>query len=546
MTTVLALAGPVPKAGAIVAALLAAAALVLPDARRRAAAIGGAIALTPVLLLADIWHSPQLHVVRGHPAAAAVAALVALALLAALAAVMARRPMVFPLLAVAALPFRVPIDVGGTTSNLLVPLYLVVAAGALAAIWAVLRDLPPPRGRWAPGTVERLLAAAVVLYAAQATYSSDFDKALQQLVFFYVPFALLYVLLARVEWTPELLRRALALLVGLALVFSVVGYFEYATKHLFLNPKLLASNDLHAYFRTNSVFFDPNIYGRFLAIVMLATVATMLHVRRERIVGAGAVALVALWAGLVLTLSQSSLGALLVGMATLAGLQWGSRRVLVPAAAIVAITAAVVLVTPSTFGVDLHNLNGSSSGRVNLVSGGGKLFTSAPLIGHGSGSFEREYAKRHQSAAPGADTTTASHTIPVTIAAEQGIVGLAVYLALLVAAFRRLLLGARRDAARAAIAAAFAALVFHTLVYAAFLEDPLTWAILGVGAALAAAAAPAADALRAERLRKREAARAAAGTPPAAGAPSPAGTPPAAAGARPPGAGAPDRSLPAT
>jgi hypothetical protein len=48
--------------------------------------------------------------------------------------------------------------------------------------------------------------------------------------------------------------------------------------------------------------------------------------------------------------------------------------------------------------------------------------------------------------------------------------------------------GSRGDPPRAAIAAAFLALVFHTLLYADFLEDPVTWLLLGVGAALAAAA----------------------------------------------------------
>jgi hypothetical protein len=43
--------------------------------------------------------------------------------------------------------------------------------------------------------------------------------------------------------------------------------------------------------------------------------------------------------------------------------------------------------------------------------------------------------------------------------------------------------------ARAAVAAAFVALVVHTLLYAAFLEDPLAWALLAVGSALAPAAA---------------------------------------------------------
>jgi hypothetical protein len=36
-----------------------------------------------------------------------------------------------------------------------------------------------------------------------------------------------------------------------------------------------------------------------------------------------------------------------------------------------------------------------------------------------------------------------------------------------------------------AIAAAFIALLFHTLLYADFLEDPITWTLLAVGSALA-------------------------------------------------------------
>ena len=49
-----------------------------------------------------------------------------------LAVVIHRRPRAFPLLAIFALPFRLPIATGGSTSNLLIPLYLVVGAGALA------------------------------------------------------------------------------------------------------------------------------------------------------------------------------------------------------------------------------------------------------------------------------------------------------------------------------------------------------------------------------------------------------------------------------
>jgi hypothetical protein len=79
---------------------------------------------------------------------------------------------------------------------------------------------------------------------------------------------------------------------------------------------------------------------------------------------------------------------------------------------------------------------------------------------------------------------SASHTIPITIAAEQGIPGVLWYVALLVVGFGVLLRGVRGDPVRAAIAAAFAGLVLHTWSYASFLEDPLTWALLGLGLAL--------------------------------------------------------------
>jgi hypothetical protein len=48
-----------------------------------------------------------------------------------------------------------------------------------------------------------------------------------------------------------------------------------------------------------------------------------------------------------------------------------------------------------------------------------------------------------------------------------------------------LIRGSRASPARAAIGAAFLALLFHTLLYADFLEDPVTWTLLGIGLALA-------------------------------------------------------------
>src|SRR5271170_5493539 len=88
--------------------------------RARAAAMLAALVLTPVLLVIDIWHTSQLTHLRHHPAEAAVAAVAGLVVVLALAALVHRRPQSFPVLAVFALPFRLPISTGGTASNLLI------------------------------------------------------------------------------------------------------------------------------------------------------------------------------------------------------------------------------------------------------------------------------------------------------------------------------------------------------------------------------------------------------------------------------------------
>ncbi len=496
MTAFAALTGPVPKVGVVLVAVLAAWALLAREPQTRATAMLGALALAPALLLADIWDSPQLHLVHRHPALAAVVAAVGLLVVAGLAVLIVRHPPLLAVLAVVALPFRVPVEAGGSTSNLLVPLYLVIASGSVALIWEIMRDRARPAVR-EPGWIERLLALYVVLYGLQAVYSGDFEKALQQMVFFYVPFSLLLCLLRQIEWTPKLLRTCLGLVVALAVVFAVVGFIEYETKTLFLNPKLVAANDVHAYFTVNSVFFDPDIFGRFLALVMISVAVVLLYDGRTREIVVATVILAILWGALVLTLSRSSLAALLVGLGTLAALRWKAWPVVAAAAVVVAIGVAAVAITPKTFGLN-QGLNGASSGRTGLVSGGFDLFRQRPVWGYGSGSFVHEYRAHHPSSS---QTLSASHSIPITVAAEQGLIGELAYIALVVVAVLGLLRGARGSPARCAIGAAFLALVFHTMLYADFLEDPVTWTLLGVGTALAVQARATQTAAESRRRR---------------------------------------------
>jgi O-antigen ligase len=475
---------PVPL---IVVALLAAGALVAPTTRARAWLMLGALAIAPVILIFHISDSDQFQTLVDRPGLAVAAGAGGVLAVALLALAMHRWPSILPVLAVAAVPFRVPIAIGGTTANLLVPLYLVVAAGVLAyALPRIAADDGEAPRRWA-GPLEWTLAVFLALYAIQAAYSIDFDRALENVVFFYVPFALLFVLVSRIAWTPRLTLACLGALVVLALAFAGIGFVEYATRRLFLNPKVIASNQLQDYFRVNSLFFDPNIYGRFLAIVMVLVVAWLIWARRARDAIAGALVLAILWGGLVLTLSQSSFASLLVGLAVLGGMRWSAKKALAISAAVVVVGAAFVLVAPGAVRLDLgssKSANSATSGRYDLISGGVGLFADRPIEGYGSGSFPRQYRRAEHVSAERA--TSASHTIPITVAAEQGVLGLAAYLALVGAALWRLFRRAAARPARAAVAAAFAALLAHTMMYAAFLEDPMTWTLLAVGTALAA------------------------------------------------------------
>ncbi len=502
MSAIVAVAPAVQGAAVIAAAAAGAGVLLARDPRLRAAAMLAALALSGLAVATLEGDSLD----RGVATIAAAAGAGLFAVLA-LAALLVRRPALLGVLAVAALPFRVPLQIGADTASLLIPLYGVIAAGCAATAFTWLR---PGTGGAALAVAERepdrrlrnvLIALAVflVLYALQATYSTDLAVALKNVCLFYVPFAVLLRLLLDVPWTAPRLETVLWLVTGLAVLFAAVGFYEYATGHLLLsNAKVQEANDLKPYFRVNSLFFDPNIYGRFLALTMVALAAALLWTRRRETVVLAALTLAVLWAGLVLSLSQSSFAALLGGLAVLAALRWRARWMLAASVAAAAASAAVLLLAPGAIEVDTRteaSLDRATSGRFDLVSGALDMARDRPVWGFGTGSFAERYRAREGVSSE--RVAAISHTIPLTVAAEQGIVGLLAYLALMVdraalvfprglrARLQRGPPGAV-DVALAAVAAAFCALVLHTLVYAAFLEDPLAWTLLAIAGGLTA------------------------------------------------------------
>ena len=120
--------------GILIACGAAAVALVAEDRRARQAAMVVALIAAPVLVLGDVWDESRVVDFRHSPAQLGGAVVVGAIALALLAAAFRRRPEWFAIAAFAVLPLRVPVEIGGETANLLVPLYLVIGSGVIASI----------------------------------------------------------------------------------------------------------------------------------------------------------------------------------------------------------------------------------------------------------------------------------------------------------------------------------------------------------------------------------------------------------------------------
>ena len=482
---------------ALIVAAPAVAALAASSPRIRAWALLAAVVLVAALVPARVLESAQAEAVRDHPAVAAAVALAVIALVAALARLFARRPAWLAIGAVAVVPFRVPIAGGHGMAVVLAPLLVVAAAGALA--WALPRlgadaEAADPR---APGALDRVLAAVVGLFAIQATYSADPRRALGVLVLALVPYAVLYVLLSRLEWTARLARACLAAVAGVAVLLVGLAAVEALTRTRLVDPEIVAATRFDDAARAGSAFFDPALFGRYLAVVAVLVAAWLLWtpvpargagwVRRARDAAAGAFILAVLWVGLALALSRASFAALLVGLVVLAGLRFGARRALLATVVVVGVAAGAALAPSTRDALRLDRVADVASHRADALRGGVDVLADRPVLGAGSGAFAREVRAREGLSWPAA--LAAAGTTPVTVGAEQGVVGLAAFLALLATAGAALLRGARTGPLRAGLAAAFAVLLTHSLARDGLLEDPLTWATLAVAAALAVAPA---------------------------------------------------------
>jgi O-antigen ligase len=306
------------------------------------------------------------------------------------------------------------------------------------------------------------------------------------LVAFYLPFGLLAVVVARLPWSRRWVGALALELALMAVVFAGVGVFQWLTRDVFWNPKVKIGNAYAPFYRVNSFFWDPSVYGRFLVVAILMLVVVAVFAPSRRLAVASLLGIAVAWTGLVFSFSQSSFGALIAGLLAVAAVLWG-RRGLVPLALVVLVLLAVGLAAPSVRAQVRKDFDRATSGRSQLVENGARIAADHPVAGVGLGSFERAYGAR-TGLRGDEPKRAASHTTPVTVAAETGIVGLALFgwlLAMPLAIGFRRASGSFAGRASLIVALVVLAIGVHSLFYNAFFEDPMTWGALGLGALVA-------------------------------------------------------------
>jgi hypothetical protein len=493
----------VPEAAAVVGAVGVLAAVL---GRTRTLVVAGlaALGLAELLLARTLLEGGLGSTLASAAGAAALA--VGVPALAGLAAVFVRYPAAVPPVVVAAAPFRFPFEFGaenrffvaladnGALGRLL-PLYAVVAAAAVALGWRTLRgsELRPLPHVLAVPTA--LLVAFTVL---SLLWAYDPRPAQDRLAFFVLPFAALLAVVARAPYRPWLPRVLALEAVALGCLFAAVGIGEaWARELIFYDPKVAVANEYTSYFRVTSLFSDPSIYGRHLAISIVVLVVALWLGRVAFVAGAAGVAF--LWAGLYFSYSQSSMAALAAAVAVVTFLvaDRKTRRWLAGAAVALVLVGAISLVTL------LRDESAArvTSGRSTLVSDTLTVVGNHPVVGVGVAS--QPAASRDEADGSRRVRRNVSHTAPLTVAAELGVVGIVLYAAVLAGAVWLVWTLRRRDGPLGlALLGVFVVLFVHSLSYGVFFDDPLLWATLGVGVVGLAAREAARSADPAKRPRR--------------------------------------------
>ncbi len=293
-------------------------------------------------------------------------------------------------------------------------------------------------------------------------------------------------------------RRAWTAFLISGLGVAVLGFGLYVTHHTIWTPNPVVAN------RLNITFADPNITARFLT--MCAAAAVLLFSARRAptwlTLATGAACAVVV----PMTYSRSGLALFIVFMVVAAAFSVDWRRAAAVSLALLVVFALSTEINPATrqraadaeatllalAGTKAATSSGGAAtaggdtfafqdNRKYLIAAGLKMFEDHPVAGVGFGGYEHALTTTYRRFIPAdlPNPDIVSHTVFVTIAAEEGVLGLALILGFLVQLGREVY-ATRRNVWVMVPAATILCIVLYSQFEARFIEEPYLWLSLAL------------------------------------------------------------------
>lgn len=220
---------------------------------------------------------------------------------------------------------------------------------------------------------------------------------------------------------------AAALLAALAAAQRITGIFNW-------RGILIQSDDFS--YRSNATFADPNNLARFLAVAMSLAAGVILTTGPRRQTVYLAVPAIAVGAiGIVVTASRSGwlilvlCTFLVVLMSPIA--RYTKVRITALCGGAMILMLGLLL---AQGGANADRVQSLSSGvsvlgqRTFLINAGWQMFVHNPIVGVGSGNYQHSLVTTYLYLVPDWARTTLSHTSLISLVAELGLMGLALFL----------------------------------------------------------------------------------------------------------------------
>src|SRR5581483_2402547 len=283
----------------------------------------------------------------------------------------------------------------------------------------------------------------------------------------------------------ERVRVALRAFVVSGAIIALLGIWQYYTRDFFWNFNLGNASTP----RINVTFADPNILGRYLAVLILVALGTMeTHLVKSWQLW---LALLTGAASLLFTYSRSSWFALLSGMFVISWYSKGKvklRMIQVGVALLLGVALMFIAVPPLRARIQLlvNDPNYRMEGRSELIKTAVEIYKDHPFVGVGLGAFSVEAKRDYSAYLPyHGFYVTKSHTAMFTVMAELGTVGLVITTLLLKSSWDSMTRVLRspdkaNDSYALSCFVAILAIVISAQSEGGMLEDLMLWMFMGM------------------------------------------------------------------